>query len=71
MSAESLASDAQALAERARWHKRESDRHRKAARACRARQAELEAQCRRLGIAVETIGEGEIHGRHDKGATGT
>ena len=38
----------------ARHHKREAERHRRRARAARTRQAELAAECRRLGIACET-----------------
>lgn len=65
----SLATEARALDARARFHKREAQRHREAARACRERQAAVEAECRRLGIKVTyegLSGEGDIHGRRDE-----
>ena len=50
----------QELDARARHHKRESSRHRAAAKTCRQRQREIEAECARLGITVTHI-RGETH----------
>ncbi len=47
-----LAQEAVALDVRAQHHKRESQRHREAARDCRQQQAEVEAKCRALGIEI-------------------
>lgn len=51
--------------ERARLHKREEARHRRASRKCRRKQADLEAECERLGIELTyTNGEGKLsHGQ--------
>lgn len=60
---------------KARHHKREAQKHRALAREARTRQARLEDECQRLGIAFTTHhspltgraaahGEGDIHGRH-------
>lgn len=57
-----LAAEAQRLQETARHHKREASRHRQAAKAARQLQAQVEAECRRLGIALKIEGEGAIHG---------
>ena len=58
-----LVAEARDLDAAARRHKRESQRHREAARDCRQRQAEVEAECRRLGIEITYHGEGETHGQ--------
>jgi len=50
-----LVTQHQALDARARRHKRESARHRTAARDCRQRQREIEAACERLGITVTHV----------------
>lgn len=61
---DALVAEARSLDEDARYHKREAARHRRAAKEARARQAQLEAECRRRGITVTyTNGEGDTHGR--------
>lgn len=45
-----------ALDDEAREHKREADRHRRAAQRCREEQAGLETRLRRLGISIERVG---------------
>ncbi|MBW8638998.1 hypothetical protein K1W69_17510 [Hoeflea sp. WL0058] len=65
MNGAALLAEHRRLDSQAKTHKREADRHRKAARAARAKQAEIEARCKALGIAVTfSPGEGDIHGRH-------
>ncbi len=56
-----LAEQAIALDVRARYHKQQSQNHRDAAKQCRISQAEIEAECRRLGIEI-TYREGTPHG---------
>lgn len=64
--AEELTEAIRDLDAKACHHKREAGRHRRLAREARERQAALEDQCRRLGIAFTThrspTGEGDIHG---------
>lgn len=50
--ASQLVAEARQLDATARDHKRRSGMHRRLAREARTRQAEVEAQCRRLGIEV-------------------
>ena len=58
-----LAVRAQAAKAEAERHKRALSRHRGLLRQARARQAELEAECRRRGIQLIDTGEGNAHGR--------
>lgn len=48
----------------AREHKRLARHHREMARAARERQASIERECRRLGIAVTTTINGKGEGDH-------
>lgn len=65
MTGEELIAEHAAAGAAAREHKRQANRHRQLARAARARQAEIEARCRRLGIEIRggIEGEGANHGR--------
>ena len=54
---ERLAESVRDLDAKARHHKREAARHRQMAREARERQAELEAECRRLGIGCRVSGK--------------
>lgn len=64
-----LAAEFDRLDREARDHKRASGHHRRLAQEARARQAEIAAECRRLGISIETViptGEGDHHGPHHR-----
>ena len=63
--AANLAAEARRLDDAARRHKGEIARHRRALQDVRARQAEVERQCRSLGITVtyHHHGEGHFHGQ--------
>lgn len=65
MTGDALVAEHRRLGRAARDHKRAAARHRKSAQLARAQQAEIEAECRKRGIAVSihTEGEGDIHGR--------
>jgi len=58
------------LDEEARRHKREAARHRRLAQEARRRQAQLEEECRRLGIAVTTAPVRGAGGSHGNSRTG-
>lgn len=57
-----LAAQARQAKADADFHKRQVSRHRQLLRQARRRQAELEAECRRLGIDFIVTGEGNSHG---------
>lgn len=58
-----LVEQARRLDAQARRHKRRMRHHQEALRRTRERQAHIEEQCRKAGIAVTYEGEGEFHGR--------
>jgi hypothetical protein len=57
-----LAMEARALDANATYHKSRARHHQREARACREKQAQIEAQCRDLGIEIIYQREGEPHG---------
>ena len=65
-----LADRARQADKRARFHKREAARHRRALRECRAEQAGLEAECARLGIEL-TYTNPNSEGKRSHGCTDT